>query len=568
MKRIVIASDIQAPFEDKAIIRGFTQFLKDYQPDELLCVGDEADSPEVSRWKKGLAGEYSGTLQAGLDRTRNILRGFREAIGPDTPFTIHRSNHTDRIKMYVDRFAPGLTGLRALDYATLVGYDELDITFNPRPKEVAPGWVMVHGDESGMNRTPGGTALGIARKISKSVVAGHCFDESTEILTEYGWRTHGQLVAGERVATFNKETQEIEFQPINEIHRYSHFKELLVAENEYVSLAVTDKHGLVVDEESHLRFPKAEEVFGTKITIPVAASTKKSEEQETKLSDSKIDLLAYTLAQGITQSQDCIYFLVNVDEVNEKNVLPLETILTSCGFDYEKLSVTKNLGKVAKIKLTDSRALALIFALLNYDLTPSRELRDLPINDQRRLLHQYGRYRGSDEGDGQVLYSSASSITDYFQEVASLSSLRSRTSWNHKTKLNELHIDSPRTTVATIKAKNWSKREYEGIVWCVSVDNGTLLVRRNGKTAITQNTHALGLQHDHSYMNGKIVRRLYGMEVGHMMDLSKAEYLKLGTANWNAGFGILYVHKDKTYPAVVPIIGKSFVVEGQLYKFS
>lgn len=173
MKRIVILSDLQVPYHDKQAVKAVTSFVKDYQPDELLCVGDEADSPEVSRWNKSTAGEYAGTLQRGLDATRNVLRGFREAVGDGVPFTIHRSNHTDRIKTYVERYAPGLSGLRALDYPTLVGYDELDINFNPRPKEIAPGWVMVHGDEAGMNRTSGGTALGIARKIGKSVISGH-----------------------------------------------------------------------------------------------------------------------------------------------------------------------------------------------------------------------------------------------------------------------------------------------------------------------------------------------------------------------------------------------------------
>ena len=51
MKTVVVLSDIQAPSHDARAITAVTEFVKDYKPDELYCVGDEADSPEPSRWK-------------------------------------------------------------------------------------------------------------------------------------------------------------------------------------------------------------------------------------------------------------------------------------------------------------------------------------------------------------------------------------------------------------------------------------------------------------------------------------------------------------------------------------
>jgi len=72
------------------------------------------DSPEPSRWNKGLAGEFEGTLQKGLDETTKIMVGFKEALG-DKPFHTMRSNHGDRIQNYVTRFAPALASLRDLE---------------------------------------------------------------------------------------------------------------------------------------------------------------------------------------------------------------------------------------------------------------------------------------------------------------------------------------------------------------------------------------------------------------------------------------------------------------------
>lgn len=172
MTAYVVLSDMQIPHHDRKAVAAVQQFVKDYAPDVLLCVGDEADSPEPSRWNKGMAGEYQGTLQAGLDLTREVMAGFREACG-DVPFYCHRSNHTDRIQTYVNRYAPALASLRALDYPTLVGYPDLDITFTRQPFEFEPGVLMMHGDEGGGSRIPGGTAMGLARLTGRSVVVGH-----------------------------------------------------------------------------------------------------------------------------------------------------------------------------------------------------------------------------------------------------------------------------------------------------------------------------------------------------------------------------------------------------------
>lgn len=172
MERIVVLSDIQAPDEDRSLVKTVQKFVKDYEPDQLFCVGDEADSPEPSRWNKGTASEYGGTLQKGLDRVHEIMAGFREAVG-DKPFHVQRSNHGDRIQHYVNRYAPALSSIRSLEYETLLGYDKLDIQYHRKIYKFAPGWAMAHGDEGSLNRTAGGTALSLARRTGLSIVCGH-----------------------------------------------------------------------------------------------------------------------------------------------------------------------------------------------------------------------------------------------------------------------------------------------------------------------------------------------------------------------------------------------------------
>jgi len=171
-KRIVVLPDMQIPSHDPKAVDAVREFVLDYMPDELYCVGDEADSPEPSRWAKGTALEYAGTLQAGFDQVREVMAGFREVIG-DKPFHVMRSNHGDRLRTYLSRYAPALTSLRDLTIEKQLGYDELNITYHDQMWEFSPGWVMAHGDEGNLVQTAGGTALSLARKVGKSIVCGH-----------------------------------------------------------------------------------------------------------------------------------------------------------------------------------------------------------------------------------------------------------------------------------------------------------------------------------------------------------------------------------------------------------
>jgi len=170
--RIVVIPDMQIPDHDAKAINAVMQFVEEYEPDELFCVGDESDSPEPSRWNKGYAAEYAGTFQAGLDLTATVMRGFREALG-DKPFHVQRSNHTDRVSKYIHKYAPALAGLRELEYERLVGYHEIDVKFHREIYKFAPGWAMAHGDEGSMSPVAGSTAMSLARRTGMSIVCGH-----------------------------------------------------------------------------------------------------------------------------------------------------------------------------------------------------------------------------------------------------------------------------------------------------------------------------------------------------------------------------------------------------------
>ena len=172
-QRVVVLSDLQIPYHDEAAVKRVVSFIKWYKPTQLWCVGDELDAPEPSRWNKGMAGEYATTLQDSIDMTYNVMADFRDALGKTKPFIIQRSNHTDRIQTYIRKYAPAFNSLESLQIEKLLGYNDLNIQYLHRFKELLPGWVMAHGDEGALNRAPGATALNLAKSLGKSVVCGH-----------------------------------------------------------------------------------------------------------------------------------------------------------------------------------------------------------------------------------------------------------------------------------------------------------------------------------------------------------------------------------------------------------
>lgn len=169
----VLISDIQAPYHSRRDVKNVIEFIRDFKPDALVNVGDDTDSPEPSYWARGTALEYAGTLQKGMDATREIHRQFREALG-DKPYRVARSNHGDRVRRYVAQYAPALSSLRSLDIRELLGYREMDIRYEARtPFSVAPGWLVAHGDEGRISPYAGRTAANLAARWGMSVACGH-----------------------------------------------------------------------------------------------------------------------------------------------------------------------------------------------------------------------------------------------------------------------------------------------------------------------------------------------------------------------------------------------------------
>jgi hypothetical protein len=162
----LICSDLQVPFQFDEAIVNLKKLVNTFKFDLVLNVGDELDLNTISKYSQGKAESFQQTLNADRDLCKDILYDLKTDV-------VSRSNHGDRLFSAVSQI-PGLMALPELQYEKFMAYDDLGIYFAKKPYEI-PGtdFVLCHGDEGNLSRVGGSSALNIAKRWGRSVIAGH-----------------------------------------------------------------------------------------------------------------------------------------------------------------------------------------------------------------------------------------------------------------------------------------------------------------------------------------------------------------------------------------------------------
>ncbi|MEU3825205.1 metallophosphoesterase [Streptomyces sp. NPDC029080] len=174
MKRIVVISDTQMPYEDKRAMRNVLNFIGEYAPDEVIQIGDLVDYPAPSRWTAGTRYEFAGgVIRDSEYAKRNFMEPLRSVY--DGPLKILKGNHDERPEKYLEKNAPALAAEDvAYRFESLLDFDGFGAELVEPYYAFAPGWVAIHGHESpGLNQVAGRTAAMKAKKAGVSLVMGH-----------------------------------------------------------------------------------------------------------------------------------------------------------------------------------------------------------------------------------------------------------------------------------------------------------------------------------------------------------------------------------------------------------
>jgi thymidylate synthase (FAD) len=385
-----------------------------------------------------------------------------------------------------------------------------------------------------------------------------CFDEETEVLTRVGWRRFGEIDGSEEVLTKNPRTGRAEYQRPVAYHRYEYEGDLWCAEGRDVSLAVTPEHrqwGRFRDHSRRLGeycFVRTDEIgsrvfaldgaadgwagsFPDRVEIPSCEYTQRLANavgeygiRTTTLAATEVRgrerigalarLCAYYATEGSLRHQrgtgqgiviygDHVASVVGLCEALE---LPHtvwtdprnggERVLIGGGVQWRSY-FERECGSGSQYKRLPRWVLDL----------PSEELQEV----WRILVRTDGHVYASGR---EILVTTSPEFAGQCQEIlcklgfnSSVTKQSAAPGTNHRTYLVSRKVPRPILLNHRVPLQ---RRAYRGEVFCLTVPNGTLFVRRNGRPHFSGNCYLsfgtdAGLEGGHKTISGRTTNESY-----------------------------------------------------------
>jgi len=331
-----------------------------------------------------------------------------------------------------------------------------------------------------------------------------CYSEDTEILTEQGWKKYNELIKlGDRyidqVATFNINKNYIEFQPILHLNiqkikneKMYNFKgettdQLLTWNHKMLYYSsINNKHNI----NPNWKICHAKDYILSHNFLPLAAKIKDKKDYD--ISDELIKIHAWIITEGHNEIghgsvKSNIYHISQSEKANLIFCKEIDVLFQKLNWKVSRYNrkglrrgqIDWNLKQLYStyIRLEDNHKVIPLWMLNNLSL--------------RQL---YILFLELNKGDGDkhrgCYYAKNCLARDRFQHLCLLlgiSSYKNNRKEVYYRKINSCQIhQSNKIRFYTGLGKRIIK--YSGIIWCPTVENGFVVMRRKGKTFISGNS--------------------------------------------------------------------------------
>lgn len=530
--KFVVLSDIHFPYQDDKALKAVYKFLEQHPVDTIILNGDILDFYDVSSFDKDPA--RINSLQKEIDMANKFFSQLRKRHSGRIIF-IGGNHDSDRLERYLKKH-PELYSLNALKIDRILNLNEYDIDFY-RDEFRLGSLKIIHGDM--VRKFSAYTARGELEKHDTSGISGHCFSEDVEVLTPTGWVPIIDVNIGDTVGTINKTTQVFEFNKVNDKFVYNNYKELYHIKSTVVDVMVTDKHGLLGFNQNNNKLEEfdAKYLATTSKRYKFMCGALENESKGIDLPEAFIRLLVNISADGSIEDAGVRFHLKK-----ERKITHLKALLNELGYEY---SETKTKFGTTRIRIKTRYAKPIINTYFSTGKHLPTILRDVNQEQALIILDEYSLTDGNKNKDAKNSYQISSKKTtevDLLQEIFSKNGIRS----SQLKRISHSILTVNTNPLTCITRDNVKIVPYKGRVSCVSVDNGTLIIRSKGKTLVTQNTHRLGC-----YYYRTPERYLAWYESGCLCRLDP-EYVK--SPNWQQAFLYGYVEKDSFAVTPIPIV--------------
>lgn len=540
---VLILGDLHNGCTNKKVEKANFQMIHDYKPKKLV-LHDVFDGSSISHHEMGqLVTRAQKHNQLNLEKEikslHDKLHEYSKAMGNNQIYIV-KSNHDEFLDRYLQaaRFVDEpqnayfaskvltamIEGYDPLEYSmSMVGTIPKNVTFLSRDEDFTIRGLQLgnHGDKGAngsrgsfrsLEAAFGGSVTGhghapyMSRNLyrvgtSTNLDLGYnvglsnwmnCFSADTEILTKNGWKTFSQLQSNkmlDQVATMNKTTRKLEFQKINTYVKKDSYTELLSIKTKTFDLLVTPDHGIIFESPHGKLHECRARDFPTIKQSKWFSSLKNSviEQNQTDLR-----MLVWILTDGSIHEGRYI----NWGFKKERKIVSLTSLLSDYGYKFTT-HVQKSGTTTIRLSTADSKRW---IEQLSINKTMPDNWSNLNKTNALEVLNEYAITDGCYSGRKTYIQLSTAKKreSDILQTMCVTNGIRCHVlenngiyilSINLRDGADKVNVSSDYTDVSTIP--------YSGYVWCLSVDNGTLLIRRNGKVVVTQNSHCM------VYKNGK-----------------------------------------------------------------
>jgi replicative DNA helicase Mcm len=377
------------------------------------------------------------------------------------------------------------------------------------------------------------------REISRSC----CYDNKTEILTNDGWKAFTDVLESDEIITLNSKNQHIEIQkPVKIINEHYQGK-MYSLQSSKIDLCVTPNHRMYIYPFDTQRARKQGangrknpdlweikpscEIFGKRIAykrsgkwnnppmrvFEVPGLRRKHGKGNITLKSSSLnandflEFLGYYISEGNLKHTNGTGYSVVLNQGEGMILDKMVGVIERLGF---KPNLLKNKDKIFGVRFFSNQMYNLLKDLGTAEtkFIPKDILKFISVDQALILLNALIDGDGSRWGGAWRYYTISKQLADDVQHLALKAGLAANISisdrtgqghtWNgmyikhnypsYVVKIQSRQID-PLVNSHGKKHDKWV--DYNGTIHCVTVPNGILYVRRNGKAVWCGNTHQL-----------------------------------------------------------------------------
>lgn len=474
--------DIHVPAHDTKTIAAVLAYVRGNRPwDAVALLGDVLDLSCISSHNKNnLRATETARVKAEYSQAEELIAALRSSAGGPAPIYWIQGNHEERAERLINA-QPALEGV--LEIEKNIPLRKHGVLWVPywstgEPLHIGKA-TFIHGVSTNKYH-----AQSHASAYQTNIFYGHCFSHDTELLTPRGWVRGPRLSPTDPVMTLNTETDKLEFQVPSSHVSYSAaaYPELLWVRGQNTDVCVTEDHGMIQTlETGEFSFLTAKNLAAKKSAkIPHARPI--AHAPGMGLTDDQIRLLIWIVTDGSCENKTynksfaCRWHLKKPRKLER-----LSALLSRLGIRFSEQPSYEGRRKIYA-RLPDW----VKFYVDKRDKHMPEALRFATVAQIEVVLEEIIHTDGC-LGNNTIQYSTAQEReADLVQELAIYGGHRANKTRRPRgwvVSINRNRGDS------WITPENWERVGNTQDVWCVSVANGTLVTRRNGKVTITQNTH-------------------------------------------------------------------------------